>query len=137
MAAGLHGSARRTPRVRAELQAAQASTRTLAAQYGLECHDSTQKHSKSHLIANYFGCNPSSICNAVLGMRYDCHSGEFTGSIIFKLKVDSEASWQAFLQLCVLQMETNFLCVKGKEWNEVRWDDKKWLGISVKTVASK
>jgi transposase-like protein len=35
MAAGLHGSARTTPRVRAELQAAQASTRTLAAQFGL------------------------------------------------------------------------------------------------------
>ena len=35
MAAGLHGSARTTPRVRAELQAAQASTRALAAQYGL------------------------------------------------------------------------------------------------------
>ena len=35
MAAGLHGSARTTPRVRAELQAAQASSRALAAQYGL------------------------------------------------------------------------------------------------------
>jgi transposase InsO family protein len=35
MAAGLHGSARTTPRVRAELQAAQASTRTLALQYRL------------------------------------------------------------------------------------------------------
>src|SRR3712207_1644306 len=35
MAAGLHGSARTTPRVRAELQAAQASTRVLAARYGL------------------------------------------------------------------------------------------------------
>ncbi len=35
MAAGLHGSARTTPRVRAELQASQASTRTLAARYGL------------------------------------------------------------------------------------------------------
>lgn len=35
MAAVLHGSARTTPRVRAELQAAQASTRVLAAQYGL------------------------------------------------------------------------------------------------------
>jgi transposase-like protein len=35
MAAGLHGSARTTPRVRAELQAAQASIRALAAQYGL------------------------------------------------------------------------------------------------------
>ena len=35
MAAGLHGSARTTPRVRAELQAAQASTRALAARYGL------------------------------------------------------------------------------------------------------
>src|SRR5215203_2499892 len=35
MAAGLHGSARTTPRVRAELQAAQTSTRALAAQYGL------------------------------------------------------------------------------------------------------
>jgi hypothetical protein len=35
MAAVLHGSARTTPRVRAELQAAQASSRTLAAQYGL------------------------------------------------------------------------------------------------------
>src|SRR6478609_3311130 len=35
MAAGVHGSARTTPRVRAELQAAQASTRALAAQYGL------------------------------------------------------------------------------------------------------
>ncbi len=36
MAAVLHGSARSTPRVRAELQAAQASFRTLAAQYGLD-----------------------------------------------------------------------------------------------------
>ncbi len=35
MAAGLHGSARTTPRVRAELQAAQGTTRTLAARYGL------------------------------------------------------------------------------------------------------
>src|SRR5918997_1702144 len=35
MAAGLHGSARTTPRVRAELQAAQAPTRSLAARYGL------------------------------------------------------------------------------------------------------
>ncbi len=35
MAAGLHGSARTTPRVRAELQAAQGSTRTLAARCGL------------------------------------------------------------------------------------------------------
>jgi transposase InsO family protein len=35
MAPGLHGSARTTPRVRAELQAAQASTRRLAARYGL------------------------------------------------------------------------------------------------------
>jgi transposase InsO family protein len=35
MAAGVHGSARTTPRVRAELQAAQGSTRALAARYGL------------------------------------------------------------------------------------------------------
>ena len=35
MAAGLHGSARTTPRVRAELQASQETTRALAAQYGL------------------------------------------------------------------------------------------------------
>src|ERR671913_62007 len=35
MAAGLHGSARTTPRVRAELQRAQEATRTLAARYGL------------------------------------------------------------------------------------------------------
>src|SRR5215208_4083565 len=35
MAAGLHGSARTTPRVRAEPQAAQATTRRLAARYGL------------------------------------------------------------------------------------------------------
>ena len=35
MGAGLHGSARTTPRVRAELQAAQASSRALAARYGL------------------------------------------------------------------------------------------------------
>jgi transposase InsO family protein len=35
MAAGLHGSARTTPRVRAELQAAQGTTRALAARYGL------------------------------------------------------------------------------------------------------
>jgi transposase InsO family protein len=35
MAAGLHGSARTTPRVRAELQASQASTRALAARYGV------------------------------------------------------------------------------------------------------
>ena len=35
MAAGLHGSARTTPRVRAELQAAQEATRALAARHGL------------------------------------------------------------------------------------------------------
>jgi transposase InsO family protein len=35
MAPGLHGSARTTPRVRAELQAAQATTRSLAARHGL------------------------------------------------------------------------------------------------------
>jgi hypothetical protein len=35
MGSVLHGSARTTPRVRAELQAPQASTRTLAARYGL------------------------------------------------------------------------------------------------------
>jgi hypothetical protein len=35
MAPGLHGSARTTPRVRAELQAAQETTRALAARYGL------------------------------------------------------------------------------------------------------
>ena len=35
MAGGLHGSARTTPRVRAELQASKEGTRTLAARYGL------------------------------------------------------------------------------------------------------
>src|SRR5215218_6705849 len=35
MAAGLHGSARTTPRVRTELQAAQGSTRALAVRHGL------------------------------------------------------------------------------------------------------
>src|SRR3712207_3538504 len=35
MAPGLHGSARTTPRVRAELQRAQATTRALAARHGL------------------------------------------------------------------------------------------------------
>jgi transposase len=35
MAPGLHGSARTTPRVRAELQKAQEATRVLAARYGL------------------------------------------------------------------------------------------------------
>src|ERR687893_2476502 len=35
MAAGLHGSARTTPRVRSGLQASQEATRALAAQYGL------------------------------------------------------------------------------------------------------
>ena len=35
MAAGLHGSARTTPRVRAELQRSQEATRRLAAHYGL------------------------------------------------------------------------------------------------------
>src|SRR5919112_389398 len=35
MASGLHGSARTTPRVRAELQAAQGTTRSLAARHGL------------------------------------------------------------------------------------------------------
>ena len=35
MAPGLHGSARTTPRVRAELQAAQEATRALAARCGL------------------------------------------------------------------------------------------------------
>ncbi len=35
MATGLHGAARTTPRIRAELQAAKESTRALAARYGL------------------------------------------------------------------------------------------------------
>src|SRR5829696_5850876 len=35
MAAGLHGSARTTPRIRAELQASQEATRILATRYGL------------------------------------------------------------------------------------------------------
>src|SRR5918993_2817216 len=35
MAAGLHGPARTTPRVRAELQRSQEATRALAARYGL------------------------------------------------------------------------------------------------------
>src|SRR3712207_1429487 len=35
MAPGLHGSARTTPRVRAELQGSQEATRALAARYGL------------------------------------------------------------------------------------------------------
>ena len=35
MAASLHGSARTTPRIRAELQASQETTRVLAARYGL------------------------------------------------------------------------------------------------------
>jgi transposase len=35
VAAGLHGSARTTPRVRAELQASQDSARALAGRYGL------------------------------------------------------------------------------------------------------
>src|SRR4051794_33612159 len=35
MAAGLHGSARATPRVRAELQRSQEATRSLAARHGL------------------------------------------------------------------------------------------------------
>jgi hypothetical protein len=35
LATGLHGATRTTPRVRSELQAAQESTRTLAARYGL------------------------------------------------------------------------------------------------------
>lgn len=35
MALGLHGSARTTPRIRAELQASQASTRSLARRCGL------------------------------------------------------------------------------------------------------
>jgi len=35
MASVLHGSARTTPRIRAELQAAKESTRTLAVRYGL------------------------------------------------------------------------------------------------------
>ena len=35
MAAGLHGSARTTPRARAELQASRGSTRALAARFGL------------------------------------------------------------------------------------------------------
>ena len=35
MAAGLHGSARTTPRVRAELQASKETTRALAARHGL------------------------------------------------------------------------------------------------------
>src|SRR5215212_1820050 len=35
MAAGVHGSARTTPRVRAELQASQATTCSLALRYGL------------------------------------------------------------------------------------------------------
>jgi hypothetical protein len=46
MAADLHGSARTTPRVRAELQASQETTRALAATYGLnETTVATCRHS--------------------------------------------------------------------------------------------
>src|SRR4028118_1301775 len=42
MAAGLHGSARTTPRVRAELQASQEATGVLAARYGLNAKTVTK-----------------------------------------------------------------------------------------------
>ncbi len=42
MAAGLHGSARTTPRIRAELQASQEATRVLAARYGLNAKTVTK-----------------------------------------------------------------------------------------------
>ena len=42
MAGVLHGSARTTPRIRAELQASQEATRVLAARYGLNPEDRHQ-----------------------------------------------------------------------------------------------
>jgi DNA-binding transcriptional regulator YiaG len=42
MAAGLHGSARTTPRIRAELQASQEATGVLAARYGLNAKTVTK-----------------------------------------------------------------------------------------------
>lgn len=47
MATGLHGSARTTPRVRAELQASQESTRALAARYGLNVKTVAKWRSRS------------------------------------------------------------------------------------------
>jgi hypothetical protein len=47
MAAGLHGSACMTPRVRAELQAAQASTRGLAARYGMNLKTVAKWHRRT------------------------------------------------------------------------------------------
>ena len=48
MAAGLHGSARTTPRVRAELQTSQETTRALAARYGLNPKDRRQMARANH-----------------------------------------------------------------------------------------
>src|SRR3712207_6579875 len=47
MAPGLHGPARTTPRVRAELQRAQATTRGLAARYGLNPRTVTKRRHRT------------------------------------------------------------------------------------------
>ena len=51
MASVLHGSARATPRVRAELQSSKESSRTLAARYGLKRRIHSQAVGEQHCRA--------------------------------------------------------------------------------------
>jgi hypothetical protein len=64
MAASLHGSARATPRVRAELQRSQEATHALATRYGSN-PNTVQKWRKRTTTANQ-PMGPSRPCSAVL-----------------------------------------------------------------------
>jgi transposase-like protein len=64
MAAGLHGSARTTPRVRAELQASKEPTRILAARYGLNPKTVGKWRHRSSTADRQMG--PSRPCSTVL-----------------------------------------------------------------------
>jgi transposase-like protein len=64
MAAGLHGSARTTPRVRAELQASKEPTRVLAARYGLNPKTVGKWRRRSTTADRRMG--PSRPCSTVL-----------------------------------------------------------------------
>ena len=74
MAAVLHGSARTTPRVRAELQAAQASSRALAAQHGLNPKTVLKWRKRSVTVDAPMGPKPRS---AVLTEAEEAITAEF------------------------------------------------------------
>jgi hypothetical protein len=72
MAAGLHGSARTTPRVRAELQAAQASTRALAARYRLNLKTVAKWRKRTTTIDRPMVANQAPQHRADRGRGGDC-----------------------------------------------------------------